>query len=68
MDCHRLRRHPTNAVPNCACGSVRFVSTFPHPDEEQLAFKLYQKEIEESGIYTKIAQEIVLGWKNDDFT
>ena len=66
-DCHRLRRHPNKGVPNCACGSVRFVSTFPHPDEEQIALKLYEKEIEESNVYGTIAQEIVMGWENDDF-
>ncbi len=67
MDCHRLRLHPNNGARNCGCGSIRFVSTFPHPDEEQLAIKLYSKELEESNVYTKISQEIVLGWDNNDF-
>ncbi len=67
MDCHRLRLHPNNGLRNCGCGSIRFVSTFPHPDEEQLARKLYAKEIEKSNVYTKISQEIVNGWNNNDF-
>ncbi len=46
MDCHRLRRHPSGKRPDCDCGSIRFVSTRPHPDEEQLAMELYAKEIE----------------------
>ncbi len=29
--------------------------------------KLYAKEIEASNVYTKISQEIVLGWDNNDF-
>lgn len=44
-DCHRLRRHPDKVRLNCACGSLRFVKTFPHPDEEQLALKLYADEV-----------------------
>ena len=67
MDCHRLRLDPTNGRPNCACGSIRFVSTFPHPDEEQLALKLYAPEIEKKNLYEKIAQEVVNGWNNNDF-
>ena len=67
MDCHRLRSPPTKGRPNCACGSIRFVSTFPHPDEEQLALKLYASEIEAKNLYDKIAQEVVHGWNNKDF-
>ena len=59
MSCHRLRAHPTKRRPNCACGSIRFVSTFPHPDEERIAMKLYAKEIEGANVYGKIAQEVI---------
>ncbi len=44
-DCHRLRRHPNNGRLNCACGSLRFMKTFPYEDEEQLALKLYADEV-----------------------
>ena len=58
-DCHRLRRPPTARRPNCACGSIRFVSTFPHPDEEQIALKLYAPEIEAANLYGLIAREVI---------
>jgi len=53
--------------PNCVCGSIRFVSSYPRPNEEQIAVKLYEKEIEEANLYTKIAQEVVKGWENNDY-
>ena len=59
MDCHRLRKNPTSGRPNCACGSIRFVSTFPHPDEEQIALQLYAEEIEAANLYGVIAREVV---------
>jgi hypothetical protein len=43
----------------CGCGSVGFVATFPHPDEEQLALKIYSRDIEEKNLYAKIAEEEV---------
>jgi hypothetical protein len=49
--CHRLRAHPRDArTYNCGCGGTAFVASFPHPDEEQIALKLYAREIEESNI------------------
>lgn len=62
MSCYRLRQYPQgNAVATwaCGCGGTRFVPTFPHPDEEQLALKLYSREIEERGLYAKVAQEVI---------
>jgi hypothetical protein len=47
-DCHRLRENPTKERVACGCGSIRFVSSYPHPDEEELALKLYAREIEEA--------------------
>lgn len=60
-DCHRLRAHPTGDPRTfyCGCGGVRFVDTFPHDDELKVALKLYAREIEESNLYVKIAQEII---------
>jgi hypothetical protein len=42
---------------------MQFYASMPHPDEELLALKIYAREIEESGIYTKIAQEITNDWR-----
>ncbi len=38
---------------------MSFVSSSPHRDEMARARKLYYREIEEGGIYQKIAQEIL---------
>ena len=61
-NCHRLRAHPNSEdhlTHMCGCGGVRFFATFPHPDEEQLALKLYAREIEEANLYTNLAQELI---------
>lgn len=57
MGCHRLRPHPrgnvdaasviTDSARVCICGDIRIMKTFPLEDEEQLALKLYAREIEE---------------------
>jgi hypothetical protein len=47
----------------CVCGGIGFVSSVPQPDEEQLALKLYGRELEEGGAYTKIAREILDDWR-----
>jgi len=39
----------------CHCGCARFSSTVPHPDEEQLAVKLYEQEIEESKAWSNLS-------------
>ena len=49
-DCHRLRKNPSKGEVSCGCGSIRFVSSYPHPDEEELAMKLYAKEIGERNL------------------
>jgi hypothetical protein len=67
LSCHRLRRHPKKEDPrsfNCGCGGLAFEETSPHDDELQIALKLYAQEIEESGVYNKISQEIILGISN----
>ena len=61
-NCHRLRAHPKlddHLTYECGCGGVQFFATFPHPDEEQLALKLYAREIEEKNLYSNLAQEII---------
>jgi len=50
LSCHRLRPHPRDDVPesfNCWCGGVRFVPSFPFPDEETWALSIYKPELEE---------------------
>ena len=48
MSCHRLRPYPRDESSwRCLCGGIRFEATYPHPDEEQIALKLYEREIEE---------------------
>jgi len=42
---------------------MQFVGSMPHPDEEQLALKLYAREIEESNLYGAVAGEILSEWK-----
>jgi hypothetical protein len=67
--CKRLRQHPQQddlRTWACGCGGIEFVNSFPHPDEEQLALKLYQREIEESGIYEKITQDMTRSWENEE--
>ncbi len=62
QSCHRLRMHPKMDDPrtwNCGCGGMSFISSHPHNDEMQLAMKLYAREIETSGAYTRIAEEIL---------
>jgi hypothetical protein len=64
--CHRLRPHPRNDVPhsrNCGCGGIEFHATLPHPDEEAIARKLYDRELQERGTYTAIAREITNDWR-----
>ena len=64
--CHRLRQHPKQDDPrtcNCPCGGFSFVNSFPHPDEEQLAIKLYSRELEENGTFTNIAKEVLDDWR-----
>lgn len=60
--CHRLRAHPRQDDPrtwNCGCGGMSFVSSQPHNDEMQTAVKLYSRDIEVGGVYTRIAEEIL---------
>jgi len=62
VSCHRLRHHPKQddvRTWNCGCGGMSFVSSYPHPDEMNLALKLYSREIEQSGVYSQIAREIL---------
>jgi hypothetical protein len=63
LNCHRLRAYPTNRVPFCACGGAEFVKTFPHPDEEQIALRLYSRQLEENNAYGRIAQELIEDWE-----
>ena len=69
--CHRLRPHPRKGKPNtfaCGCGSIEFIETGLHSDEEAIAKQLYRDELDESGIYLKIGQEILDGWKHEDYS
>ena len=53
--CNRLRAHPVNfATFMCACGCTRFSPTFPFPEEEQLALKLYSRQIEERNLWKNL--------------
>ena len=64
LSCHRLRPYPKKDEPKtlyCGCGGISFQNSFPHDDELQIALKLYSREIEESGVYNKISQEIIRG-------
>jgi hypothetical protein len=67
--CHRLRAYPVQRGTkygkgrHCHCGGVSFHPTFPHPDEEQLALKLYAQEIEKSNLYGIISREVVSDWR-----
>ena len=63
--CNRLRQHPrTDDWKSfyCGCGSMQFVASFPHPDEEQLALKLYSRELEEKNTYSALAEELLDEW------
>lgn len=65
--CHRLRQHPRTddfRTWSCGCGSLQFFASFPHPDEEQIALKLYHREIEEANLYTRLGQEIIADWRH----
>ena len=53
--CHRLRPYPVDGKTFfCGCGGRDFVSSFPHPDEEKLALKLYERQIEERNLWRKL--------------
>ena len=59
--CHRLRQHPKKDDPRtwrCPCGGTSFLETFPHPDEVQIALKLYDREIQESNVLSAVVQEM----------
>lgn len=65
-DCNRLRAHPRQDDPrtwNCGCGGLTFVSSHPHPDELQLAIRLYSRDIEEQNSYSNVAKEILDDWR-----
>ena len=64
--CNRLRQHPrTDDWKSfyCGCGGTQFFASFPHPDEEQLALKLYARDLEERNSYSIIADEILEEWQ-----
>ena len=64
--CGRLRAHPRTddtSTWNCGCGSIQFVASFPHPDEMELANRLYSRDFEEKNLYMNTAREIMDGWR-----
>lgn len=55
LSCNRLRQYPVDfKTAMCACGSMRFTETTPHPDEEQIALKLYERQIEERNLWKNL--------------
>ena len=52
LTCNRLRAQPVDmATFLCACGSARFSPTNVLPDEEQIALRLYSRQIEERNLW-----------------
>ncbi len=49
---------------NCGCGAIEFVASFPHPHEEQIALRLYSRELEENNTYSGIANELMDDWRS----
>jgi len=41
---------------------MQFFATVPHDDEEQLALKLYARDLEEKNTYSLISREILGDW------
>lgn len=53
--CNRLRPYPHNYEDaHCGCGGLAFISSWPHPDEEALALKIYSRQIEERNLWRRL--------------
>jgi len=42
---------------------MQFVPSYAHPDEMQIAWKLYSRQIDERNVFGRIYQEIIHDWR-----